>query len=471
MKTRSRIPKVCSLLVFLMFILSIVNSQLVLARQFGFEYDAAGNLVKGLGKYYEYDAFNQLVKVRENDESGRVVEEYWYDYEGSRVKKVHYNEDGSKETFYYIGDSFVRKVNSSGTYDTNYHYLGSELVAKNEGGETLFFHPDHLGSTSLITDESGNVVEKTTYLPFGAVFEGGSEEERLYTGKEKDDTGLMYYGARYYSPLLMKFTQPDTILPDVYDPQQLNRYSYARNNPYKYTDPTGHVVWAVLLIPVVLAISYAVPVITSALANPHITIPWAMDNIDKYGAGKGLAVTGAEMATGEVVGKAIGKAAGAAFKWAKNAVSSAFKKSGSDAFKSPGAMMESKAGSLRIGGSKLDDFKINPDFIRKSKQLKTEGIVTVNSFDEANALRSYAFPGAKKVPGAGPKTGKAGESVFEKTGGQTIYKTDYLINPETNRVYGESAGSAHAYQPHINIKDASGNSYTILIDDMAKVKK
>ena len=50
----------------------------------------------------------------------------------------------------------------------------------------------------------------------------------------------MYYGARYYDPVPGRFIQPDTLLPDMYNPQALNRYSYALNNPYKYTDPTGH---------------------------------------------------------------------------------------------------------------------------------------------------------------------------------------------------------------------------------------
>lgn len=53
-------------------------------------------------------------------------------------------------------------------------------------------------------------------------------------------TDLMYYGARYYDPLLGRFISADTIVPSPADPQQLNRYSYASNNPVLYTDPTGH---------------------------------------------------------------------------------------------------------------------------------------------------------------------------------------------------------------------------------------
>jgi RHS repeat-associated protein len=65
-----------------------------------------------------------------------------------------------------------------------------------------------------------------------------------FTGKRLDSsTGLYYYGARYYDPELGRFTQADTIVQAPSDPQTLNRYTYCRNNPLIYTDPTGHSFW------------------------------------------------------------------------------------------------------------------------------------------------------------------------------------------------------------------------------------
>ena len=58
----------------------------------------------------------------------------------------------------------------------------------------------------------------------------------------------MYYGARYYSPGYRVFVQPDTMLPDPYNPQYLNRYAYCLNNPVKYVDPSGHIVFVPVLI-------------------------------------------------------------------------------------------------------------------------------------------------------------------------------------------------------------------------------
>jgi len=62
-----------------------------------------------------------------------------------------------------------------------------------------------------------------------------------YTGqRDLPGTGLMDYNARFYSPYLNQFTQPDTIVPNLYNPQSLNRYAYALNNPIRYNDPSGH---------------------------------------------------------------------------------------------------------------------------------------------------------------------------------------------------------------------------------------
>ena len=61
-----------------------------------------------------------------------------------------------------------------------------------------------------------------------------------FTGQELDsESGLYYYGARYYDPEIGRFISPDSIVQDYTDPQTLNRYSYCRNNPLIYIDPNG----------------------------------------------------------------------------------------------------------------------------------------------------------------------------------------------------------------------------------------
>jgi RHS repeat-associated protein len=65
---------------------------------------------------------------------------------------------------------------------------------------------------------------------------------RGYTGQRWEaGIGLYDYNARYYDPALGRFVQADTVVPSMESPQDLNRYSYVRGNPLKYTDPTGHI--------------------------------------------------------------------------------------------------------------------------------------------------------------------------------------------------------------------------------------
>jgi RHS repeat-associated protein len=91
--------------------------------------------------------------------------------------------------------------------------------------------------------QSGAVIETITYDPYGKVKAGGTLSKFQYTGQEKDsETGLNYYDSRYYSSDIRRFSQPDDIIQNVYDPQSLNRYSYVNNNPLRYTDPTGHAI-------------------------------------------------------------------------------------------------------------------------------------------------------------------------------------------------------------------------------------
>ena len=67
----------------------------------------------------------------------------------------------------------------------------------------------------------------------------GISEKYKYTGKEKDITGLYYFGARYYDPTIGRFITKDPIKGNSMNPQTLNPYVYCLNNPMKYIDPDG----------------------------------------------------------------------------------------------------------------------------------------------------------------------------------------------------------------------------------------
>jgi len=113
-----------------------------------------------------------------------------------------------------------------------------------QNGTVYYLLSDHLGSTSITTDASGNKVSELKYRAWGEVrySSGAPVTDYTFTGQYSnvDDFGLMYYGARWYDPSIAHFSQPDSIIPDQYNPLDWNRYSYARYNPIKFTDPSGH---------------------------------------------------------------------------------------------------------------------------------------------------------------------------------------------------------------------------------------
>ena len=81
------------------------------------------------------------------------------------------------------------------------------------------------------------------YVPYGKErwAAGASPTDFGYTGQRFEaDLGLYDYNARYYNPTLGRFISTDMIVPNVANPQDLNRYAYAANNPLRYVDPTGH---------------------------------------------------------------------------------------------------------------------------------------------------------------------------------------------------------------------------------------
>ena len=210
------------------------------AGGYNYQYDANGNMISGKNKTMEYDAENRLTKTIE---PGRTTQ-FVYDGDGGRVKKYTV---GSQESVVYIGSLFEVATDAAGAQTLIRHlYAGSQKIVSLVGPtDVTYYHPDHLGSSSIMTDASGNQLTHYEYTPYGAVVqtEGADSTPYKFTGKELDQTGLYFYGARYYDPVIGRFITADTIVQAPYDPQSLNRYSYCRNNPLNYVDPSGHSCW------------------------------------------------------------------------------------------------------------------------------------------------------------------------------------------------------------------------------------
>ena len=125
--------------------------------------------------------------------------------------------------------------------------------AENSDEQVFYYLHDNLGGIDAVVDENGKVVERNDYLPFGSdriqTQPTTNTNNYGFTGKELDDeTGLYYYGARYYDPEIGRFTQIDPLTLNksekslesiLTNPQQLNSYSYVNNRPLNYIDENG----------------------------------------------------------------------------------------------------------------------------------------------------------------------------------------------------------------------------------------
>jgi len=235
----------------------------------GASYDSAGNLLNDGSHAYTYDAENKIAKVDN-------VSAYIYDGEGQRVRKLM----GENLRFVYgIGGQLIAEFSgSTGSLLKEYLYGASGLLATIEptavnSNGTRYTTADHLGSPRVVTNSGATVISRHDYMPFGEElgsgvggrttgmgFTGTSDGIRQkFTRKERDvETGLDYFGARYYASMQGRFTGADPydinlerqMTPDpeeadnlfrrcIEQPQHWNRYIYALNNPLRYVDPDG----------------------------------------------------------------------------------------------------------------------------------------------------------------------------------------------------------------------------------------
>ena len=109
--------------------------------------------------------------------------------------------------------------------------------------DVFYYHSDHLGSTSYITDRDGNATQFVCYKPYGdaLVDEHNTSYEQpwKFNGKELDsETGLYYYGARYYEPVLAMWYGVDAMAEKN---PNMGGYVYCAGNPVMYIDPDGNI--------------------------------------------------------------------------------------------------------------------------------------------------------------------------------------------------------------------------------------
>jgi RHS repeat-associated protein len=215
-----------------------------------FTYDPNGNQISGLGRTTVWTSYNKPSRITQGSSTISFLDGPNH----QRFKQV----TAQGTTLYF--DSFgvhAELVVATGPGKWNeYLTVGNVMVGvrfldlSTETVATRYFHADNLGSISVITDETGNVLERLSYdawgkrrYPNGADDPAGaitSQTTRGFTEQEELGIGgLVHLNGRIYDPLMGRMMSADPTIPDPLNAQSWNRYSYVGNDPLTFTDPSG----------------------------------------------------------------------------------------------------------------------------------------------------------------------------------------------------------------------------------------
>jgi len=221
-------------------------------QPFGYTYDANGNMTaETTSRHFEWDYADRMrvYRTQVNASEPSVYAHYLYDASGQRVKKLVRKQGGRVEFTVYIDGSFeYQRIVRGGVLEENntLHVMDNQsriaLVRvgnpfANDTTPAVKYHlGDHLGSSNIVIDDSGNLVNREEYTPYGETSFGSFARKRYrFTGKERDEeSGLNYHGARYYAPWAGRWTSCDPAGP-VDGP---NLFAYT-SNPILFTDTEG----------------------------------------------------------------------------------------------------------------------------------------------------------------------------------------------------------------------------------------
>ncbi len=247
-------------------------------EQINYQYNKNGNMISktaGISNWYEYDAANRLKWVKYGINLLMTAE---YDGFGRRIE---YQNKTLKESTNYVYDGLnvLLDIDTGTNHYPKVEYIcaNNRIVCKydlNSKGEilsTYFYHYDGLGSVVNVTTPKAEPVVSYSYDAFGNVSKqvGGWDINKFsFTGKPKElQTGLYYFGARYYDAQTSRFITKDPYLGDELNPKLRHKYILCANNPVSYVDPYGYS--PVLLAAVVGAL--LIDMLNSSPANAPCT--------------------------------------------------------------------------------------------------------------------------------------------------------------------------------------------------------
>ncbi|MCO7225740.1 FG-GAP-like repeat-containing protein [Pleionea sp. CnH1-48] len=212
-------------------------------------YDLNGNMVSGAGRTVEYATFDKPSRIQK---SGHTTD-FAYSPMRSRYKRVDTNSSGKTTTYYLGGTEYIQKPNGDKVFRRQ--VPGAVIEINGSTATTHYVLKDHLGSTDVITNASGVIVQENSFDVFGnkrnattwsgeftsVIYSPLGITSQGYTGHEMlDEVGVIHMNGRIYDAKLGRFMQADPHVDGATDSKGFNRYSYVKNNPLKYTDPTGY---------------------------------------------------------------------------------------------------------------------------------------------------------------------------------------------------------------------------------------
>jgi RHS repeat-associated protein len=208
------------------------GSLLALPAASGIRYDAGGLPASAPGEEYFYDSFGRRIAKHEN---GALTGYVWDGMEIAATARP----PGSIDEYYSRGPGIAGDVGSF-LAETRYGY---------GRWNSVILHHNHRGDVALATDGDGEVVGEFGYTAFGEPVPDGVERGPFdpppyaprfgFSSKERDASGLVYFGFRYYSPGLCRWISEDPIGEEG----GLNLYRFCGNDPVNFVDPWGEEVY------------------------------------------------------------------------------------------------------------------------------------------------------------------------------------------------------------------------------------
>lgn len=178
---------------------------------------------------FAYNSRDQLVQVTRGPPANpAILGQYDCNYAGLRVRQ-RFGDRGNID-YFYDGSAVIEERDAVTKSLTAHYRYADRLISLDTGMEKQYCHHDALGSTVNLTDQSGNVQVSYLLDPWGNVTQqtGDSVNRQIFTGQEHDgNTGLIYFGARYYDPETARFLTQDAYLGEQGTPPSLHRYLYA----------------------------------------------------------------------------------------------------------------------------------------------------------------------------------------------------------------------------------------------------